>query len=452
MRVTSTRAPRSVGGAEGVTVSLSEALGAGLAPDGGLYVPVTFPSLSPEKIGHARALAQGATPQSLAEVAALLMAPFFRGDPLEEALPELCQEAFSFPAPVVELKDARVLEGDPPRQALLELFHGPTAAFKDYAARFLAAALSRIPAQGERHVLVATSGDTGSAVAAAFHRRPGFRVTILYPEQGVSPRQAHLLGCFGDNVRAFRVQGTFDDCQRMVKAALTDPEVNRRHGLTSANSISLGRLLPQMAYYAHAALRWQTDLSGGEPWPGFIVPSGNFGNALAGLWARDLGLPIGDFILATNANRALVDWVETGKAEPRPTRRTLANAMDVGLPSNLERLAWRTPVAPAGLAARSCSDADIQETLKGTPERWGQVVCPHTACGVWVLDRLRDQGDRRPWIVAATAHPAKFPEVVEPCIGHPVPVPLAMEIWLRRPAVATMIPADLAALVSNLGG
>jgi len=466
VRILSTRASLPKEGGTGSngnsapgTVSLSEALGAGLAPDGGLYVPMSFPRLTADDIEWARNAAQEESPRSLAEVAARVMAPFFRGDALERALPELCEEAFSFPAPVVELVDAEARpfeeRGVRPRQGLLELFHGPTAAFKDYAARFLAAALSRIPAEGERHVLVATSGDTGSAVAAAFHRRPGFRVTILYPEQGVSPRQAHLLGCFGDNVQALRVQGSFDDCQRLVKAALTDPQVKLRHGLTSANSISLGRLLPQMAYYAHAALRWSGSQGGGETsegsWPGFIVPSGNFGNALAGLWARDLGLPIGDFILATNANRALVDWVETGKAEPRPTQRTLANAMDVGLPSNLERLAWRTPVAPPGLSAHSCSDEDIQTTLALSPRRWAQVVCPHTACGLWVLGQLRDQGDRRPWVVAATAHPAKFPEVVEPCVGHPVPIPPSMEIWLQRPAVATRIPAELEALVSSLG-
>lgn len=470
MRVTSTRASRGV-----PTVSLSEALAAGLAPDGGLYVPEVFPTLGVEGVRAARTavldVAQEGTEDapeetaSLPAVAQVILTPFFRGDPLEEALPELCREAFSFPAPLVELIDASVQGRQSgslrPRQALLELFHGPTAAFKDYAARFLAGALSRIPAKRDRHVLVATSGDTGAAVAAAFHRRPGFRVTVLYPENGVSPRQAHLLGCFGENVQTFRVEGSFDDCQRLVKGALTDPELCRRHGLTSANSISLGRLLPQMAYYAHAALRWSAGAEGrgGEEGhatdatesPGFIIPSGNFGNALACLWSRSLGLPIGPVVLATNANRALVDWLETGKADPRPVQRTLANAMDVGIPSNLERLAWQHRKAPWGLSGTSLSDHEIRVALAEAPRRWGQVVCPHTACGLKVLGDLRDRGDARGWIPVATAHPAKFPEVVEPEVGQVVDIPPTMATWLERPAHAETLRAEPQELARVLG-
>ncbi len=468
MRVISTRA------ADGApAVSLSEALAAGLAPDGGLYVPEAFPVLGPRERE-----ALDSTP-SLATVAQTILGPFFREDTLEDALPELCAEAFSFPAPLVELVDAAAARGtkggsgegsgaggesgsgggepSPPQQALLELFHGPTAAFKDYAARFLAGALSRLPVQGGRHVLVATSGDTGAAVAAAFHGRPGFRVTVLYPEAGVSPRQAHLLGCFGENVQAFRVQGSFDDCQRLVKGALTDPELRRRHGLTSANSISLGRLLPQMAYHSHAALRWKERFAApgspgsGDALPGFIIPSGNFGNALACLWARDLGLPIGEVILATNANRALVDWLETGKADPRPARRTLANAMDVGIPSNLERLRWQHRGAPPGISAISLSDHEIRKMLAEAPRRWGQVVCPHTACGLRVLGDLRDGGDQRGWISVATAHPAKFPEVVEPEVGRPVPIPPAMAGWMDRSTHAEPLKAEPRELARVLG-
>ena len=447
MRVISTRATHGA-----PAVSLSEALAAGLAPDGGLYVPEAFPTLGPRE----REALDSST--SLATVAQTILSPFFRDDPLEDALPDLCAEAFSFPAPLVELFDGaapRSLEagpggGDPspPQQALLELFHGPTAAFKDYAARFLAGALTRIPVQAGRHVLVATSGDTGAAVAAAFHGRPGFRVTVLYPEAGVSPRQAHLLGCFGDNVQAFRVQGSFDDCQRLVKGALTDPGLRRRHGLTSANSISLGRLLPQMAYHAYAALGWKEMLGArgspgsGGALPGFIIPSGNFGNALACLWARDLGLPIGEVILATNANRALVDWLETGKADPRPLRRTLANAMDVGIPSNLERLTWQHSAAPYGVSGISVSNHEIRATLAEAPRRWGQVVCPHTSCGLRVLGDLRDGGDRRGWISVATAHPAKFPEVVEPEVGQAVPIPAAMAEWMERRSHAQPLKAE----------
>ncbi|HET7843138.1 MAG TPA: pyridoxal-phosphate dependent enzyme, partial [Xanthomonadales bacterium] len=245
--------------------TLSEAIAAGLAPDGGLYVPEALPRFDD---------ARGAT---LADTAIGLLAPFFAGDALAPHLEALCAHAFAFEAPLVPLagEDASVLE----------LFHGPTAAFKDYGARFLAAALSRLNAGASRPltILVATSGDTGSAVGAAFHGLPNVRVAILYPDGRVSPRQAHQLGCFGDNVRAFRVAGSFDDCQRMAKAAFADAALRADVPLTSANSISLGRLLPQMAYYAHAAL------AGEAPLP-FVVPTGNLGNAFAAILARALGV------------------------------------------------------------------------------------------------------------------------------------------------------------------
>lgn len=453
MRVISTR-----GGLDGPRVSLSEALSEGLAPDGGLYVPEELPLADSARVEQAGDAARNPDPvASLAEVAEVVLEPFFRGDPLADALPELCREAFSFPAPMQELAAPMREPRDEGEGAsgMLELFHGPTAAFKDYAARFLAAALERIPAKGERHVLVATSGDTGSAVAAAFHGRPRVRVTVLYPEEGVSPRQAHLLGCFGGNVQSFRVQGSFDECQRMVKVALGDPALRTRHGLTSANSISLGRLLPQMAYYVHAALR-RGDV------PSFIIPSGNFGNALACLWAREVGYPIGDVFLATNRNRALVEWLETGKVESRESVRTPANAMDVGVPSNLERLRFRHPEpgplrdgsgtrSGARLEAGSVTDQEIRAALAEAPKRWGVTVCPHTACALHHLGRLRDGGDHRTWIVVATAHPAKFPEVVEPEVGHAVELPPALAELLERPARAQEMEVGKGTLARVLG-
>jgi threonine synthase len=289
-------------------------------------------------------------------------------------------------------------------------------------------------------VLVATSGDTGSAVAAAFHDRPGYLVTLLYPAEGVSPRQAHLLSCFGGNVRAFRVRGSFDDAQRIVKEALGDRRLVEAFGLTSANSISLGRLLPQMTWFALHSLRWRA--THGER-PGFIIPSGNFGHGLACLWARWMGFPVGDVLLATNRNRALVDWIETGHATRRPALRTPANAMDVGIPSNLERLRAQHP-SPGllrrdrggFLEARSVLDEEILNAVARAPDRWGAVVCPHTACALHLLGELRDSGDARPWIVLATAHPAKFPEIVEPLVGHPVAVPAPIARLLDRPAEA----------------
>lgn len=419
MRVISTR-----GGAD---IPLADALLGGTAPDGGLFVPARLPLRTP---GPPR----GA---SLADSALEILAPFFAGDRLESALREMVSEAFTFHAPLVPLRG----RGD----FVIELFHGPTAAFKDFGARFLAACVRRLlpPRGGACTILVATSGDTGSAVADAFHRMPGVRVVLLYPEGRVSPRQAHLLGAFGDNVSALRVSGSFDDCQAMVKAAFADPELAPLR-LTSANSISLGRLLPQLAYHAHAA--WS---SGGTL--SLIVPTGNLGNAVAAVWARELGAPIGDIVLATNANHTLEEFFEGAPYRGRPSIPTLANAMDVGDPSNFERLSWTYP-DPATLRrrvrARSVSDEHISRTIHQGERHHGQVFCPHTAAGVYVLEQIRGApgGRTGTWAVAATAHPAKFEGIVEPLVGHPVGVPTPLAELLARPSRAEPLPAEAGAL------
>lgn len=412
-------------------VGLGAAIAAGLAPDGGLYVPEALPRLDPV------AFAAGG---SLADTAVRLLRPFFDGDGLASALPAICAEALDFPVPLRPL--AR--EGD----QVLELFHGPTAAFKDIGARFLAACLARLPRGDERPltILVATSGDTGAAVGAAFHRRPGVRVVILYPDGRVSPRQAHQLGCFGDNVSALRVAGRFDDCQRMVKAALADRALQADVPMSSANSISLGRLLPQMSYYAHAALGWWRDR--GEAL-NLIIPTGNLGNAMAALWVRQMGLPIGQVRLACNANATLPDYFAGADYAPREAVATLANAMDVGAPSNFERLRWTFPdqaVLRRTLAATSVKDEAIGTTIATHARTHGEVFCPHTATAVHELDRQREAGDRTPWTVVATAHPAKFDSVVEPLLGKTVEVPQALASMLARPAAAEPIPADTALL------
>lgn len=422
------------GGAPAAT--LSQAIAAGLAPDGGLYVPETMP--------EARALVPGA---SLADTAADLLAPFFAGDALAPELADICRAAFDFPAPLRPLAT--------PGDHVLELFHGPTAAFKDFGARFLANSLARIRRGHETPltILVATSGDTGAAVAAAFHGQPGLRVVVLYPDGRVSPRQAHQLGCFGGNVAALRVAGSFDDCQTMVKQALNDAALQAQVPMSSANSISLGRLLPQMSYYAHAALTHRDQT--GKPL-NFVIPTGNLGNALAAILARALGVPLGRIVLATNANHVLPDYFDGGEYTPRASVATIANAMDVGAPSNFERLRWLyrgdDAALRAAFSARSVDDATIRATLAERHARYGETFCPHTATAVQVLQQLRAEGADGDWAIAATAHPAKFDSIVEPLVGAPVPVPPALAELLARPAHAEPLAADYSALCAFLAG
>lgn len=416
-------------------VSMSAALAAGLAPDGGLYVPERLPRFAPDDF----------VDDDLPAIAARLLQPFFAGDALAGDLPSICAAALDIPAPL------RALRG--PGDHLLELFHGPTAAFKDFGARFLARCLAALrPADAPPlTILVATSGDTGAAVAAAFHRLPGFRVAILYPEGRVSARQAHQMGAFGDNVRAFAVAGSFDDCQALVKRALNDADLQRRVPTSSANSISLGRLLPQMTYYARAALaHWRAH---GRA-PGFIVPTGNLGNALACVLVRDMGLPVAGIVLATNANRTLAEFFDGDDYRARASVVTLANAMDVGAPSNFERLRWWYPDDAAlrrTLRVERVDDEAIRSAIAEAGERHGVMPCPHTATALATLQRLRAKGDRGDWIAVATAHPAKFDTIVEPLLGAPVPVPAALDALLARPSRAVALADDYGALCAVIG-
>lgn len=414
-------------------VGLSAAIAAGLAPDGGLYVPQALPA--------PRALQPG---DDLAATAAVLLAPFFDGDALQDALPAICHAAFDFPAPLLPLATA----GD----HVLELFHGPTAAFKDFGARFLAQCLSRLQRPDGRPltIVVATSGDTGAAVAAAFHRVPGLEVVVLYPDGRVSPRQAHQLGCLGENIHTCKVAGSFDDCQAMAKQVLADQALQARRPLSSANSISLGRLLPQMAYYAHAALLHQ---AGTGRTLNLVVPTGNLGNAMAAVLARALGVPLGRIALATNANAVLPAFFAGADYRPQPSVATVANAMDVGAPSNFERLQWLyggdAAVLRGQFMARRIDDAQIRALIARRYRDHGEVFCPHTACALAVLEQLRSEGVAaagQDWAVAATAHPAKFEAVVEPLTGGELAVPPALAALLARPAHAQPLPASPAAL------
>ena len=426
------------------TTGFAQALLKGLAPDGGLYVPQQWPVHQAAALCERIALPpeQYLTAAGLARIGALFLAPLVEGSELAGQLPAITAQAFSFPAPLVPLDAGGHL-------GVLELFHGPTAAFKDFGARFLAACMSRLRTPGERvlNILVATSGDTGGAVAAAFHRLPGMEVSVLFPKGLVTPTQEHQLTCWGDNVKAFRVRGSFDDCQAMVKSAFMDAQLKQRFELSSANSINLGRLLPQAVYYAAASLKGWSEH--GEP-VSFVVPSGNLGNSVAALWARRLGMPIGEIVLAHNVNRTVPDLLESGSFTPRPSIPTLASAMDVGNPSNLERLCSLYPdlnELRATISADVVTDEQIRTRIRSDFGTYGQIWCPHTATAAEVYARLpaarRQQGR---WVLVATAHPAKFREIVEPLIGRSVTVPASLARLFELPANAVEIAADLDAL------
>jgi threonine synthase len=411
--------------------TFAEAIEQGLAPDGGLYVPARWPGFDVNQ-------ALDAVPR----LATALLRPFLEADGSQARLAEIADEAFDFPAPLVPLTD----DG---RLSVLELFHGPTAAFKDFGARFLAASLVRLREPGARRltILVATSGDTGGAVAAAFHGRPDIDVAILFPEGLVSPTQQQQLTCWGGNVRTLAVRGTFDDCQHLVKAAFADGALRERRELTSANSINLGRLLPQCVYYAAASLAtWRAH---GEP-ASFVVPSGNLGNAVACAWARQIGLPVDRIVLAHNKNRTVPDFLEGGEWRPRRSVPTLASAMDVGDPSNFERLRALYPDRTAlreVISAASVDDSAIRSRIRTDFARYGRAWCPHSATAAEAHARLpADESQRSRWILVATAHPAKFPEIVEPIIGGRLPVPDTLARLFDRPTECRTIDAELDAL------
>ena len=415
---------------------LSTALLSGLAPDGGLYFPEGIETQPTERFDACTTLPQ---------VARVFLRPFFQGDALLEDLRAICDQSLDIETPLVPLA---------PNSHLLELFHGPTAAFKDYGARFLANTLGRLrgAAAGETPltILVATSGDTGSAVAAAFHRSPGFRVVILYPDGRVSRRQAHQLGCFGDNVLALRVPEGFDQCQALAKQAFSDSELRARVPLSSANSISLGRLLPQATYYGFASLLHQR--ATGRPLS-FIVPTGNLGNAVAALIAKRAGLPIHRVLFATNRNRTVPEFIESGAYHARPSVSTLANAMDVGDPSNVARLRFMMAKDPAlldALSALSVDDETIRARIRSGEADYGKVFCPHTACGIEMLEQERRLGSRDDFCVVATAHPSKFEDVVEPLVGLKVEPPPALQAMLARPASSEVLKPDYESLKDRL--
>jgi threonine synthase len=426
---------------KGPAVCIEQAIMSGTAPDGGLYVPETLPGFTSADFDSL---------DSLNGIAARLLEPFYDGSSLQKELPEICSGALNFPTPLNNLEENGA------ELSVLEMFHGPTAAFKDVGARFLSENMVRIISAGDFAqapvtILVATSGDTGGAVAAAYHRKPGTRVIVLFPEGRVSPRQQHQLTCWGDNIVSLAVRGEFDDCQRLAKAAFADAKLARQHNLCSANSINVGRLLPQAAYYVKASLEYFR-LTGRKS--NFIVPTGNLGNGFACVWAKQMGMPIERIIFATNANTTIPDFLRTGEWTPRESVATLASAMDVGDPSNMERL--RALCGDAEeirkiVSAVTVDDDLIRATICDEYQRHGTPWCPHTATGLHVYRQL-PIADRvgHHWIVVATAHAAKFDSIVEPLLGITIEPPAELAELLEWPAQFETIDADLDAVAKAI--
>ncbi|MBP9718068.1 threonine synthase [Candidatus Gracilibacteria bacterium] len=412
----------------GHTASFREAVIRGLAPDGGLYMPMQLPRLPN---GFLETFAS----RSLAEIGYEVSRLFLEDEVPADELRHLVEEACDFSIPLKQLNE---------NTYVLELFHGPTLAFKDVGARFMARLLGYFLRGEDREVtvLAATSGDTGSAVAHGFYNVPGIRVVILYPKNKVSPLQEKMLTTMGGNITALEVEGSFDDCQALVKSAFVDTDIQKKRTLTSANSINIARLLPQSFYYFYAAAQLQKQVV-------FSVPSGNFGNLTAGLYAQVMGLPVEHFVAATNANNVFPKYLASGTYTPAPSVQTISNAMDVGSPSNFSRMQALYPTAEKmreHVWSCSVSDEVTKSTIKKVYEHYNYVCDPHGAVAYAGLEAYRAQyGSETMGIFFETAHPVKFSEVVEPIINKTIEVPASVEHYLKAKKNAITISKDFTA-------
>jgi len=408
-------------------VSFKEAVMKGLPDDNGLFMPVEIPVL-PE--GFIQNLKQ----YSFREIS-FTVAKNLIGDSVPEAdLRNIIENAIDFPAPIVRLDE---------QTFILELFHGPSLAFKDFGARFMAQTMSWLNRGEDKEltILVATSGDTGGAVAAGFFQTPGIRVVILYPSGKVSPLQEKQLTTLGHNITALEVSGTFDDCQALVKKAFLDNDITTKLRLSSANSINIARLIPQSFYYFEAYKQVMP-----QTYPVvFSIPSGNFGNLTAGLLAKKMGLPASKFIAATNANDVVPEYLETGVYSPRPSQRTLSNAMDVGAPSNFARMldlycsTWN--MMRDEVIGFAFSDEETKAAMCEVDKKYNYVLDPHGAVGYLALKEFQKKNSCA-GIILETAHPAKFVEDVEQILGRKIPVPERLAALEHKPKNAVKMPTD----------
>jgi len=408
MRLSSTINP-------GVSVSFCEAVDRGIADDGGLFMPASIPAFPPGFFNGIGSL-------SFQEISFLVAQRLLEHEIPADALRRIVEDSLTFPAPLHTLDD---------RTFVLELFHGPTLAFKDFGARFMARTLAYLHRHDPREttILVATSGDTGSAVAHGFHNVEGMTVVLLYPSGRVSTIQELQLTTLEGNVTALEIEGTFDDCQRLVKQAFADRELSSRKKFTSANSINVGRLLPQAFYYFNAFAR----LPAREPPPVFCVPSGNLGNLTAGLIAWKMGLPVERFIAATNVNDVLPRFLETGSYVPVQAVATISNAMDVGDPSNFPRIlalfGGSLPAMRRMLSSSSWSDDETRKAILEVFQRHGYVMDPHGAVAYAALRRYARGTSTG--IILETAHPSKFPDVYDTMLKENLEVPERLQALIQ---------------------
>jgi len=426
MRFYSTRNPNHI-------VDFATAVSRGLAPDSGLYMPERLPKLDSDWFKRLDQL-------SFVDIGVEITRPFTEGVFSEEELRELLHTVLSFDAPLVDLDDDL---------AILELFHGPTLAFKDFGARFMAQVFSRINRGKEITILAATSGDTGSAVAYGFLGIPGIRVVLLYPSGKISRVQEAQMATIGQNVTALEVEGSFDDCQAMVKRAFNDADLQKKVALSSANSINIARLIPQSFYYARA-LAQAYDPSEVI----FVVPSGNFGNLTAGLFLKHMGAEGIRFVAATNANHVVPDYLSGVAFEPKASVPTLSNAMDVGNPSNFDRImalyGKDREALKEDVAGGWVSDVQTLRVMDEVYRESCYVLDPHAAVGVQAWKDLGLKVARGKAIVLGTAHPAKFGDVVEQAIGVPMILPDRLTQSLNKPKQSIRIGNEYEELVEEL--
>ena len=414
--------------------TLAEAVVKGLASDKGLFMPEKIKALPQEFFDNIQDM-------TFQEIAFEVAKAFFGEDIENETLKKIVYDTLAFDAPTVKV-DENIYS--------LELFHGPTLAFKDVGARFMARLLGHFISQEaegrEVNVLVATSGDTGSAVANGFLGVPGIKVYVLYPHAKVTEIQEKQFTTLGQNITAIEVEGTFDDCQALVKTAFMDKELNEAMKLTSANSINVARFLPQAFYYFYAYA--QLKKAGKADKVVCCVPSGNFGNITAGLFGKRMGLPISRFIAANNRNDVFLEYLNTGKYNPRPSVATIANAMDVGDPSNFARILALYENSHSAISAEisgvSYNDEEIRETVKETYTRTGYLLDPHGACGYRALREMLAEDEVGFFL--ETAHPAKFLNTVEGVIGEEVAIPEKLQHFMRGTKESVMMKPDFAAL------